>query len=260
MRRPAVVSAPAMFGRLPDQRDYVRWRVGAEEGRIWQDWLNRQTWVGSGRHIVLPEGQMTDEERDGWMHLSPRGEHDMPAPEHHPLPWSFVMSPGFLPMGGTTDWLTGVLMASRDSVGRPWPLVIYQRCGREWLDESLQETQGWLYWLARLAAQHITPDTMRRGRLTEQVDQLWAMWQPGPWWAQWLRGLRRTSQRSRELTGLPDEAPVVELPGVRYLPWPGWPGKTLGQATPGQGWFWQQNSEGRYVDALRLVENNRREE
>ncbi|MCT6953347.1 TagF domain-containing protein, partial [Salmonella enterica subsp. enterica serovar Javiana] len=43
MRRPAVVSAPAMFGRLPDQRDYVRWRVGAEEGRIWQDWLNRQT-------------------------------------------------------------------------------------------------------------------------------------------------------------------------------------------------------------------------
>ncbi|ELA6236220.1 cytoplasmic protein, partial [Salmonella enterica subsp. enterica serovar Typhimurium] len=24
--------------------------------------------------------------------------------------------------------------------------------------------------------------------------------------------------------------------------------------TPGQGWFWQQNSEGRYVDALRLVE------
>ncbi|HCA3633227.1 TPA: DUF2094 domain-containing protein, partial [Salmonella enterica subsp. enterica serovar Choleraesuis] len=155
MRRTAVVSAPAMFGRLPDQSDYVRWRVGAEEGRIWQDWLNRQTWVGSGRHIVLPEGQTTDEERDGWMHLSPRGEHDMPASEHHPLPWSFVMSPGFLPMGGTTDWLTGVLMASRDSVGRPWPLVIYQRCGREWLDESLQETQGWLYWLARMAAQHI---------------------------------------------------------------------------------------------------------
>ncbi|MEY5519099.1 hypothetical protein WI903_26425, partial [Salmonella enterica subsp. enterica serovar Corvallis] len=23
---------------------------------------------------------------------------------------------------------------------------------------------------------------------------------------------------------------------------------------PGQGWFWQQNSEGRYVDALRLAE------
>lgn len=40
---------------------------------------------GSGRHIVLPGGQTTDEERDGWMHLSPRGEHDMPAPEHHPL-------------------------------------------------------------------------------------------------------------------------------------------------------------------------------
>ncbi len=30
----AVVSAPAMYRRLPDQRDYVRWRVGAEEGRI----------------------------------------------------------------------------------------------------------------------------------------------------------------------------------------------------------------------------------
>lgn len=34
---------------------------------------------GSGRHIVLLGGQTTDEERDGWMHLSPRGEHDMPA-------------------------------------------------------------------------------------------------------------------------------------------------------------------------------------
>ncbi|EED5960963.1 hypothetical protein VC02_14265, partial [Salmonella enterica subsp. enterica serovar Agona] len=66
-------------------------------------------------------------------------------------------------------------------------------------------------------------------------------------------GLRRTSQRSRELTGLSDEAPVVELPGVRYLPWPGWPGKTLGQ-----GWFWQQNSEGRYVDALLLVDRTNR--
>ncbi|EAA5455680.1 hypothetical protein DQC86_24005 [Salmonella enterica subsp. enterica] len=32
----------------------------------------------------------------------------------------------------------------------------------------------------------------------------------------------------------------MDLPGIRYL--------------PGQGWFWQQNSEGRYVDALRLVD------
>ncbi|WP_394159307.1 hypothetical protein [Salmonella enterica] len=45
----------------------------------------------------------------------------------------------------------------------------------------------------------------------------------------------------------------MELPGVRYLPWPGWPGKTLGQ-----GWFWQQNSEGRYVDALLLVDRTNR--
>ncbi|MGS9273042.1 TagF domain-containing protein, partial [Salmonella enterica subsp. enterica serovar Infantis] len=77
------------FGRLPDQRDSVRWRVGAEEGRSGEYPLNRQTSVGSGRHIVLPGGQTTEEELDGWMHLSPRGEHDMHAPEHHPLPWSF---------------------------------------------------------------------------------------------------------------------------------------------------------------------------
>ncbi|WP_318371747.1 TagF domain-containing protein [Enterobacter sp.] len=253
----ATVSAPAMFGRLPDQRDYVRWRVSAGEGQVWQAWLNRQTWVGSGRHIVLPEGQTADEERDGWMHLSPRGEHDMPAPEHHPLPWSFVLSPGFLPVGGANDWLTGVLTASRDSVGRPWPLVIYQRASREWLEEGLAETQGWLYWLARLAAQHTSPDAARHARLTEQVDRLWAMWQPGPWWGAWLRGLRRVPQRSRELSGLPDDIPAVELPGVRHLPWPGWPGKVLAQAPSGQGWFWQQNIEGRYVDALRLSEERK---
>lgn len=257
MRRAAIVSSPAMFGRLPDQRDYVRWRVSADEGQVWQAWLNRQTWVGSGKHIVLPERktELNNEERDGWLRLSPR---ETVVPDHHPLPWSFVLSPGFLPVGGANDWLTGVLIASRDSVGRPWPLVIYQRAGREWLEASLLETQGWQYWLARLAAQHILPQTARRGRLTEQTDWLWAMWQPAPWWGQWLRGLRRAPQRSRILTGLSDDIPVVELPGVRHLPWPGWPGKVLAHAQPGQGWFWQQNSEGRYVDALRLIAEDRK--
>lgn len=249
MRRSMRVSSPAMFGRLPDLRDYVRWRVSAEEGQLWQAWLNRQTWVGCGRHIVQPESLETKKEPDGWMYLTPR---ETPTPQHHPLPWSFVMSPGFLSPEGTNDWLTGVLTASRDSVGRPWPLVIYQRCGREWLDESLQETQGWLYWLAQLTAQHVTPDTIQRGRLSEQTDRLWAMWQPGPWWTQWLRGRKLAPQRSRKLAGLGDATPLGELPGVRYLPWPGWPGKTLALSTTGQGWFWQQNSEGRYVDALRL--------
>ncbi|HED5889417.1 TPA: DUF2094 domain-containing protein [Salmonella enterica] len=251
MRRAMAVSAPAMFGRLPDQRDYVRWRVSADEGQVWQAWLNRQTWLGQGRHIVLPEGadDVKAGENDGWMHLSPR---ETAVPEHHPLPWSFVLSPGFLPIGGRDEWLIGVLTASRDSTGRPWPLVIYQRAGREWLEESLDETQGWLYWLARLTAAQVAPQSERRGRLAEQTDQLWSMWRPGPRWTQWLRGLRRVPQRSRELTGLPD-APVVELPGVRHLPWPGWPDKMLTQAQQGQGWFWQQNSEGRYVDALRLM-------
>lgn len=74
MRRATAVSAPAMFGRLPDQRDYVRWRVSANEAQVWQAWLNQQTWLGQGRHIVLPEG--TDAAKaganNGWMHLSPR--------------------------------------------------------------------------------------------------------------------------------------------------------------------------------------------
>ncbi|MEX9251774.1 TagF domain-containing protein [Pseudenterobacter timonensis] len=250
MRR-AAVSAPAMFGKLPEQRDYVRWRVGAEEGLVWQEWLNRQTWVGNGRHKVLPEGiTIPAQAHDGWLRLSPQ---ETTQPDHHPLPWSFVMSPGFLPVSGSDEWLTGVLTASRDSVGRAWPLVIYQRCGQEWLEESLPEIQGWLYLLGRLMAQHITADGIRQGRLTERADQLWALWKPGPWWSQWLRGLRRAPQRSRELAGLVDDAPVVELPGVRYLPWPGWPEKILTQAKPGLGWFWQQNSEGRYVDALRLA-------
>ncbi|HCN5042628.1 TPA: hypothetical protein N6W89_004219 [Escherichia coli] len=145
MRR-AEVSAPAMFGRLPDQRDYVRWRVSANEGQVWQAWLNQQTWLGQGRHIVVPDGADAEKAgtNDGWMHLSPREKTALP--EHHPLPWSFVLSPGFLPIGGRDEWLTG----------------------------------------------------------------------------------------------------------VRHLPWPGWPDKMLTQAQQGQGWFWQQNSEGRYVDALRL--------
>ncbi len=34
MRRATAVSTPSMFGRLPDQRDYVRWRVSANEGQV----------------------------------------------------------------------------------------------------------------------------------------------------------------------------------------------------------------------------------
>lgn len=56
MRRAAGISAPAIFGKLPDQRDYVRWRVSAQQGQVWQRWLNRQTWLGHGRHIVQPQG------------------------------------------------------------------------------------------------------------------------------------------------------------------------------------------------------------
>ncbi len=89
IRRAVVVSAPAMFGRLPDQRDYVRWRVSANEGQIWQAWLNQQTWLGQGRHIVLPDGADTAKagENDGWMRLSPQ---ETALPEHHPLPFCAV--------------------------------------------------------------------------------------------------------------------------------------------------------------------------
>jgi type VI secretion system protein ImpM len=251
MRRGAGISAPAIFGKLPDQRDYVRWRVSAEEGQVWQSWLNSQTWVGHGRHIVPPEGRTDFSAKgDGWMRLSP---HETPKQElHHPLPWSFVLAPGFLSVGGWEEWLTGTLVASRDSVGRTWPLVIYQRASREWLEEALPESQGWLYWLAKMAAQHTSPLVERHGQLVVQTDLLWDMWRPGPRWTRWLRGLRRAHQRSQSLTTLPD-LPTVDLPGVRYLPWVGWPEKILAPSQSGQGWFWQQNNEGRYVDALRLV-------
>ncbi len=127
------------------------------------------------------------------MRLSPQ---ETALPEHHPLPWGFVLSPAFLPIGGRDEWLTGVLTASRDSTGRPWPLVIYQRAGREWLEESLDDTQGWLYRLARLTAAQVVPQAERRGRLAEQADQLWAMWRPGPRLARSGRAGRRTRYRS----------------------------------------------------------------
>lgn len=52
---------------------------------------------------------------------------------------------------------------------------------------------------------------------------------------------------------------VVESAG-HMLPAMAWvAGETLMQAQPGQGGGWQQNREGRYVDALWLAGNNRRE-
>lgn len=49
---------------------------------------------------------------------------------------------------------------------------------------------------------------------------------------------------------------IVESAG-HMLPAMAWvAGETLIQAHPGQGWFWQQNGEGRHMDVLRLAEKN----
>ena len=64
------------------------------------------TWLGQGRHIVVPDGADAEKAgtNDGWMHLSPREKRHYRAP---PIAVGFVLSPGFLPIGGRDEWLTG---------------------------------------------------------------------------------------------------------------------------------------------------------
>lgn len=214
---------PAIWGKLPVFGDFVRARVTVEQIEDWQHWFER-----------FP--------------ISAQGA---PKLQAHALPWSFVLSPGCLPFSGGR-YVVGVMADSCDKVGRRHPFVIYQLVSRRWLIGSLNTPRNVLFWLARLLACH-APSAVRmpdnRGgaqSLETGLAQLWKRCQP----ALFQRlGLARAAPPDLESVGTlitagGTQGPALELQGVVSPPWAAWPyclGRTQG------AWFWQQDTQGRYV-------------
>lgn len=241
--RPARISYPAIFGKLPCHGDYIRWHVSAEEEKDWLDWLNRQTWLGDG--FTPAPNNKNQQNKKGWLDLTPEFT---VQPNVHDLPWCFVLQPGVLPFSGS-QWVVGVITASRDSVGRAWPLVSYQRVHRQWLVQHLEESQGWLFWQSRLVHYHVAlPEPVSAGerQLTEQLTLLWSIHRPH-WWSRMTpQELIRKTQSQALLN---NQIQDMGLSGVAQMPWGEWPQRVWLTESTGLGWFWQQDSRGAYLDA-----------
>lgn len=239
-------SSPAIWGKLPDRGDYIRYRAANREVEDWRVWLEKQPWLyTSVAHAVA---KPTDQHH--WMRLTPNFSRDKVLMLHN-LPWGFVLHPSVLPFCGR-DWVTGVMSLSRDSIGRSYPLVIYQVVNPAWLERNLMEPQGWLYWLAQLVACHVNPERQRGGNLPAQVDRLWALHSP-TWRSRLFRHWAGGQKACRALVGGEENITANTLRGVPALPWANWPQLlwTSPTITP-EGWFWQQDLEGGFLDARYL--------
>lgn len=85
------------LGKVPHRGDFVRYNVPAQLHRVWDDWLGE---------VLLQAGETLD----GW----PAGYDAAP-------PWQFALSPDLA--GGEAH--AGVLIASRDSIGRRYPFTLF---------------------------------------------------------------------------------------------------------------------------------------
>lgn len=230
------VSSPAIWGKLPDRGDYVRYQVRSHEVEDWSVWLNKQEWLHTKQ-------TSSEEDKRAWLRLTP--DFGQTSTTFHALPWSFVLAPGVLPFSGR-NWLIGVVSPSADSIGRSYPLVIYQTVNQHWLQRYLDAPLGWLYWLAQLVAGYVTPGGNNKKDLAGQLDRLWELHSPK--WGGWFARAQIGNQTvCRELTGH-QQISNDRLQGVRSLPWANWP-ELVWQQSPTEGWFWQQNEKGEFLDA-----------
>lgn len=239
-------SLPAIWGKLPDRGDYIRSHATNREVEDWRTWLDKQPWL----YAPVAPAAANHTERRHWMHLTPDFSRDKALALHN-IPWGFVLHPNVLPFSGR-GWVTGVVSLSHDSIGRSYPLVIYQVVNSAWLERHLTESQGWLYWLAQLVAGHVNPERQSAGDLPARVDRLWALHNPA-WGSRLFRRWSGGQAACRALVGEQGKKMASELRGVPALPWANWPHQLwTSPISASQGWFWQQDLEGGFLDARYL--------
>lgn len=227
------------LGEIAGVGDFVRHRATSDGVDAWQAWFGQ---LVPRMPAAAPREQVAGER--GWVHLAP------PTlaidPPFHPLPWSFVLAPGTVRIGGA-HYVVGSLGSSADKVGRRHPFVVYQVASRRWLERHLGDPRGWLFWLARLSARHIH-DSAPAVAFTEQLEQLWLLHRPD--WRERLGFSARTPD-ARACRAIVESAdgydPSVGLDGVAHLPWNRWP-RCVGDGKLRMA-FWKQDAAGRYVDA-----------
>lgn len=217
-----MISAPACYGKLPCLGDYLHYAAPREEVATWWN-----------RFAALQ-----DKSR-----IRPSG-----------LPWCFALAPGTFFWSGKRH-IIGVLAMSEDRIGRPYPLVIWQKASvgtlrHDTLFGPAASPRNWLFWLARLVAAHIValpdrPAVSGAQTFERHLAELWELYRPN-WRA--LFGLTTPPPKEERFQALVNAPLRSDLEGVRFLPWADWP-QRLWAPRP-LCYFWQQDLTGRYLQAI----------
>jgi type VI secretion system protein ImpM len=235
-----LITAPAIWGRLPAHADFVRSGMRHAEVEGWCAWLAAQ-------------GRVVD--RGG------------PTVGAAALPAAFVLPPGTLDFA-RRQFVVGVVAPSVDSVGRRHVLLVYQLARASWVHAHFQaqarHPRDWLFWLARTVARHAAmAEVADVWTLARAVESMWRLHAPAGHDLRWLGRAPVTRpvpaqhagallERLLGLSSMND--PAARVMGVRHLPWVDWP-ECLRTTDPDAGStrFWQQDAGGGFVNAGRQL-------
>jgi len=112
-----LVQLPAIWGKLPNQADYIRHRCSVVEAQAWQRWAS-EFWL---RPTMAARTRPAARPRQHWVELNA----PVTKPDLELVPVSFLLLPGMLDFA-PDHFVQGVCVTSHDSVGRQCPLIIFQ--------------------------------------------------------------------------------------------------------------------------------------
>ncbi|WP_439891974.1 type VI secretion system-associated protein TagF [Ralstonia sp. 25C] len=242
----------SVWGKLPAFGDFIRSRASAAQVEDWRHWFQCHPIQEMGRRPLSLQRHGSGIAPD-WHRADAAASASVPA---HPLPWSFVLSPGCLPFSGNR-FVAGVMIDSCDKVGRRHPLVIFQVVSGRWLVDALAQPRNALFWQARLIARYMpTPNgqvdvACTAVPLDVRLARLFDAARPG---ILAKLGLRRAvpPQDMAALLGPEHQNDIAgALRGTASAPWSRWPHCLTEQRN--SGWFWQQDRQGHFVGCHRIT-------
>jgi type VI secretion system protein ImpM len=245
-----MISTPTLWGKYPSHADYVGIRVKGEESHAWHAWCTQNLYPADQSKLTHP-------------HLNHQqfldSEHQKNLQQ---IPVSFVLPPktmSFCPK----YYLIGVMVWSKDRIGRNHPLIVYQQASKSWIQQqwikkdSLHIRKDWLFWLSRLVhecTKHMyisdnTHEEHRPEKLLSFIDLLWKHFEPG--WKQSL-GFPLPSPTEHVCQEIlhrfrASHEKTFSLRGVPFLPWVDWPQSLMRENI--DAFFWQQDDQGLYLGA-----------
>jgi type VI secretion system protein ImpM len=223
-----VISAPSIFGKLPRYGDFIRHNASLAQVDVWRSWFEQAgaKWLANGGagHAVL-DGRSS-------RCALPVNLEEGPV-LRRAQPCYFVLKGSRLGFPAAGDYMIGVMVASRDRVGRRYPLVIWQSTSAHWAEQLLSAPAHWLTDAAQLLHDHV--QQCSRENFSACVDALWLDYRPR-WHDRIGTSFRRLANAQRNFGELAGPSAL----GCKSLR-ADWPQHVYGHGSLGS--FWQAGAD-----------------